>query len=62
MAMNCKVCEAKDQQIKFLQQTINQLIENKKIETTQFVPTYVNDLGDLVSVTESSNEIEAPTE
>lgn len=60
--MNCKVCEAKDQQIQFLQQTINQLIENKKIETTQFAPMYVNDLGELVSATESSNEIEAPKE
>lgn len=60
--MNCKACEAKDQHIQFLQQTINQLIETKKIENTQFAPMYINDLGDLVSVTDSSNEIEVPKE
>lgn len=48
MAVNCPVCEHKNQEISFLREMIKELIEQKKIETGTFTPVYINDTGETI--------------
>lgn len=57
MALNCRVCEAKDAEIAFLRQTVSSMLEQKKVETTIIPPMYVNDLGQLIPVQEESTDM-----
>lgn len=57
MALNCRVCDAKDAEIAFLRQIVSSMLEQKKVETTVIPPMYTNDLGQLIPVQEESTDM-----
>ncbi|MBP7209575.1 MAG: hypothetical protein KBA02_00100 [Paludibacteraceae bacterium] len=54
----CKGCEAKEENIKFLQKIIDDLIAPYKPSNLILTPTYISENGDIIEVGEEEDDID----
>jgi len=62
MEVDCPVCREKDRHIAFLEKLLADLTEPWKTSKQTFVPTYINDAGEVIEMKPEEEMVEMAME